>query len=349
MRSPESAEPSEKFEAPPVEVEPPERWAAGIPAVAVSIRRTVGQAGLRNTVASLRVINQTEGFDCPGCAWPEPTPRHRVEFCEQGAKAVAESADQTRCTPELLARHPLADLGQRQDFWLERQGRLTHPVIRRPGDDRYRPIAWGDAFELIGRELRACADPDDAVFYTSGRTSNEAAFAFQLLARSFGTSNLPDCSNLCHEPTSVALAAAIGLGKGTVTFEDFEQADLVVVVGQNPGSNHPRMLSTLEAVKERGARILAVNPLPEAGLLRFKNPQRARGLLGSGTELADLHLPVRLGGDQALFRWLSRRAIESDRVDHRFIAEHTDGYGAFRDGIWPRPPIPPSTRPIRPV
>jgi molybdopterin-dependent oxidoreductase alpha subunit len=318
---------------PVIEVKPPEEWAAGRPAVAVSIRRTMQQAGLVRSVRSLAVINQSDGFDCPGCAWPEPTPRHRVEFCEQGAKAVAEAADRARCSPELLADHPLADLRQRDDYWLGRQGRLTRPMIKRPDDDRYRPIAWSDAFALIGQQLQACSHPDEAVFYTSGRTSNEAAFAFQLLARSFGTNNLPDCSNLCHEPTSVALAEAIGTGKGTVTFEDFELADLVIVLGQNPGSNHPRMLSTLEAVKERGAKILAVNPLPEAGLLRFKNPQRASGLLGSGTELADLHLPVRLGGDQALFRWLSRRAIETGRTDRRFIADHTDGYESFRDAI----------------
>jgi anaerobic selenocysteine-containing dehydrogenase len=192
-------------------------------------------------------------------------------------------------------------------------------------------------FDLVASELGSLDSPDEAIFYTSGRTSNEAAFAYQLMARAFGTNNLPDCSNMCHEPTSVALQEAIGIGKGTVTFDDFDKTDLVIVVGQNPGTNHPRMLTTLEEVKRRGAHIIAVNPLPEAGLIRFKNPQRLRGLVGHGTKLADLHLPVRLGGDQALFRWLSRRVLEENRVDTAFVETHTEGFEAVRAALMQDP------------
>ena len=316
-----------------VRVSPPRRSATGIEAVTVSVRRATREAGLIDAAKTLRVINQDGGFDCPGCAWPERTPRHTVEFCENGAKAVAEEADRTRCTPAFFAARSIADLASEDEYWLGRQGRLTHPMVRRQGGTHYEPIEWSEAFDLIVTELRALNSPDEAVFYTSGRTSNEAAFAYQLLARAFGTNNLPDCSNMCHEPTSVALEEAIGIGKGSVTFEDFDTTDLVIVVGQNPGTNHPRMLTTLEEVKRRGGRTLAVNPLPEAGLLRFKNPQRLRGLAGRGTELADLHLAVRLGGDQALFRWLARRTLDANRVDHAFIERYTTGFDEFIDGL----------------
>ena len=285
--------------------------------------------GAIDTARTLREINQTEGFDCPGCAWPEREQRETIEFCENGAKAVAEQADRRRCGPDFFARHSIVELAKQDDFWLGQRGRITQPMVRREGSTHYEPIPWKEAFALVAEELSTLDSADEAIFYTSGRTSNEAAFVFQLLARAFGTNNLPDCSNLCHEPTSVALDAAIGIGKGSVTFEDFDVADLVIVVGQNPGTNHPRMLTTLEELKRRGGRIIAVNPLPEAGLLRFKHPQRLRGTVGTGTKLADLHLPVRLGGDQALFRWLSRRAMEAGMVDDGFIEEHTDGYAAY--------------------
>ena len=302
-------------------------------AVAVSLRRTIGQLGISNAARTLKAINQTDGFDCPGCAWPERQGRHIAEFCESGAKAVADEATKTRCTPEFFARHSIEKLAERDDYWLCQTGRLTHPMIRRAGARHYEPVEWSEALTLIADELGALRTADEAIFYTSGRTSNEAAFAYQLLARAYGTNNLPDCSNMCHEPTSVALQDAIGIGKGSVTFEDFDQTDLVIVVGQNPGTNHPRMLTTLEEVKRRGARIIAVNPLPEAGLLRFKNPQLLSGIIGSGTELADLHLPVRLGGDQALFRWLTRRVIEDDAVDRDFVDSYTEGFDAFREAL----------------
>ena len=318
---------------PDVHLTAPLHAATGVTAVAVALRRATREAGPVPAFRALRIINQTDGFDCPGCAWPERRHRHLVEFCENGAKAVAEEADQDRCGPEFFAEHSIAELAGQDDYWLGRRGRLTHPMLRRAGASHYEQIGWHDALDLVAHELSSLASPDDAVFYTSGRTSNEAAYAYQLLARAFGTNNLPDCSNMCHEPTSVALADAIGIGKGSVTFEDFDAADLVIVVGQNPGTNHPRMLATLEEVKRRGGRIIAVNPLPEAGLDHFKNPQKLRGVAGGGTKLADLHLPVRLGGDQALFRWLARRALDAGRIDREFIAEHTDGFDDYVQGL----------------
>jgi molybdopterin-dependent oxidoreductase alpha subunit len=296
--------------------------------------------GAARAVKSLRVINQPNGFDCPGCAWPEPPPasRHRVEFCESGAKAVAEEAMSARIDEAFFARHSLEDLRNRSDFWLGQAGRLTSPMIKRPHATHYEPIGWEAAFKEIAEQLRELSDPDEAVFYTSGRTSNEAAFLFQLMVRCFGTNNLPDCSNMCHEPTSFALGTSIGVGKGTVRIDDFAKADVILIVGQNPGSNHPRMLSTLEEAKRSGASIIAINPLPEAGLLRFKNPQRVRGVVGNGTKLADMHLAVRLGGDQALFQLWNRWLLERSRqqpgtTDQPFIAQHTSGFDALADHL----------------
>lgn len=320
-------------DVPDDKIRPPERWATGLPAIANTATRTLPTMGPRRTLAALKVINQPGGFDCPGCGWPEPPPgeRHRIEFCESGAKAVAEEGTTARIDDAFFARHSLVDLRERSDFWLGKAGRLTSPMIKRPGGTHYEPIGWTAAFAEIASQLRALDSPDQAIFYTSGRTSNEAAFLYQLLARSFGTNNLPDCSNMCHEPTSFALGRSIGIGKGSVQIADFEIADVIVVVGQNPGSNHPRMLTTLEQAKRAGARIVAINPLPEAGLIRYKNPQTVRGLVGHGTDIADVHLPVRLGGDQALFQLWNRRLLSdatarSTYVDDAFVAEHTSGF-----------------------
>lgn len=310
----------------------PSTAAAGVTAVAVSIRRSLTAMGASRTWKTLSAVNQPSGFDCPGCAWPEAAPhqRNRIEFCENGAKAVAEEATTDRVGPEFFAEHSLADLAQRSDYWLGRQGRLTEPMIKRPGDEHYRPIPWGEAHATIAQELKRLDSPDEAVFYTSGRTSNEAAFLYQLLVRLLGTNNLPDCSNMCHESTGVALIDTIGIGKGSVRLEDFASADLILIVGQNPGTNHPRMLATLEEAKRAGAAIVSINPLAEAGTERFKNPQKIRGVVGSGTRLSDLHLPVRLGGDQALFQLWNKKLIESGRIDHRFISESTVGFDAFQ-------------------
>ncbi|MFJ9056210.1 FdhF/YdeP family oxidoreductase [Streptomyces sp. NPDC102409] len=312
--------------------------AAGLPAIAHTLRAAQQQMGLRRTARTLLKVNQKDGFDCPGCAWPEGDKRHTAEFCENGAKAVAEEATLRRVTPDFLAAHPVADLAGRSGYWLGQQGRITQPVYLPEGADRYEAVTWERAFEIVAEELTALASPDEALFYTSGRTSNEAAFLLQLLAREFGTNNLPDCSNMCHESSGSALTETIGIGKGSVSLEDLHRADLIIVAGQNPGTNHPRMLSALEQAKSAGAKIISVNPLPEAGLERFKNPQTARGML-KGTALTDLFLQIRIGGDQALFRLLNKMIIETDgAVDTGFVTEHTHGYEAFaeaaRDADW---------------
>ncbi|MET8427725.1 FdhF/YdeP family oxidoreductase [Nocardia sp. NPDC004860] len=325
-----------EFDENNVIISPEKSYAAGIPAVLVSLRRGIEQMGAVRTVRTLSKLNQRNGFDCPGCAWPE-TPGHRkhAEFCENGAKAVAEEATTRVVTPEFFAQHSVKELLGRTEYWLGQQGRLTHPMVLRPGSTHYAPLGWDEAFSLIAEHLRALRSPDEAVFYTSGRTSNEAAFVYQLLVRSFGTNNLPDCSNMCHESSGAALMDSIGIGKGSVSVTDIEQAELILVVGQNPGTNHPRMLSTLEKAKANGAKVIAINPLPEAGLLRFKDPQKVHGVVGAGVPIADEFLQVRLGGDQALFQALSRLLVEADDaqpgtvLDHEFIAACTDGFDDY--------------------
>ncbi|MFB7785652.1 FdhF/YdeP family oxidoreductase [Streptomyces vinaceus] len=308
------------------QVAPPQHAAAGLPAIGHTLRIAQQQMGLARTARTLLKVNQKNGFDCPGCAWPEGDERHTAEFCENGAKAVAEEATLRRVTPDFFAEHPLADLAGRSGYWLGQQGRITEPMYLPEGADRYEAVSWERAFEIIAEELRALGSPDEALFYTSGRTSNEAAFLFQLFAREFGTNNLPDCSNMCHESSGSALNETIGIGKGSVSLEDLHQADLIIVAGQNPGTNHPRMLSALEKAKSAGAQIISVNPLPEAGMERFKNPQTPVGML-RGTALNDLFLQIRIGGDQALFRLLNKLVIEAEgATDEAFIREHTHGY-----------------------
>ncbi|MFE9912072.1 FdhF/YdeP family oxidoreductase [Streptomyces clavifer] len=313
------------------QVEAVQHAAAGLPAVAHSLRIAQQQMGVRRTARTLLKVNQKDGFDCPGCAWPEGDKRHTAEFCENGAKAVAEEATLRRVTPDFFAAHPVADLATRSGYWLGQQGRITQPVYLPEGADRYQAVTWERAFEILAEELTALASPDEALFYTSGRTSNEAAFLLQLFAREFGTNNLPDCSNMCHESSGSALTETIGVGKGSVSLEDLHQADLIIVAGQNPGTNHPRMLSALEQAKAAGAKIISVNPLPEAGMERFKNPQTARGMV-RGAALNDLFLQIRIGGDQALFRLLNKMILETEgAVDTAFVGEHTHGYGEFAE------------------
>ena len=309
--------------------------AAGVTAVVVAMKHGLEQMGVSRTARTLLKLNQVEGFDCQGCAWPDPDPKHRhtAEFCENGAKAVAEEATTRRIGAEFFAAHPIAELAQRSDYWLGQQGRITEPMVLRPGATHYEPISWDDAFATMARHLNALASPDEAIFYTSGKVSNEAAFAYQLFVRALGTNNLPDCSNMCHESTSVGLAEVIGIGKGSVSLEDIHQAKLIVIAGQNPGTNHPRMLSALEIAKRNGARIIAINPLREAGLVRFKNPQKPRGVIGNGTGIADLHLPVRINGDLALFQAIGALLLEWDAVDHDFIATHTAGFEEYAAGL----------------
>jgi molybdopterin-dependent oxidoreductase alpha subunit len=323
-----------KYDEHTVTITPRKRAAAGVRAVMVSLQRGLTSMGPLRTAATWAKLNQRDGFACPGCAWPQEH-RKLAEFCENGAKAVAEEATKRVVTPEFFARHSVADLAARPEYWLSQQGRLTGPMTLRAGDDHYRPIGWDDAYGLIAEHLRALEGPNEAVFYTSGRTSNEAAFLYQLLARSFGTNNLPDCSNMCHESSGAALAESIGIGKGSVTVADVEAADLIIIAGQNPGTNHPRMLSVLEKAKANGAKIIAVNPLPEAGLTRFKDPQKVRGVIGHGIPIADEFVQIRLGGDMALFAGLGRLLLEADDrapgsvVDRGFIAQHCANFDQY--------------------
>jgi molybdopterin-dependent oxidoreductase alpha subunit len=276
--------------------------------------------------------NQESGFDCPGCAWPEPHRRDAIEFCENGAKAVLSEATTRRADAAFFERHSVAELAAQSDAWLNDAGRLTEPMVLRRGASHYEPIAWDDAFALVARELRALASPDEAIFYTSGRTSNEAAFLYQLFARALGTNNLPDCSNMCHESSGTALQEVIGGGKGTVQLEDFEVADAIFVVGQNPGTNHPRMLTTLEAAAKRGATIVSINPLAEVGTMRFGHPQNPLALLGESTRIARVHVAVRINGDVALFQGVMKAMLEEEErspgrvVDRAFVDAYTDGY-----------------------
>jgi molybdopterin-dependent oxidoreductase alpha subunit len=291
VRHQHSDEPDPAQDSP--QVGPPKTSAAGLPAVLNSVRQVGEHAGVRRGLPAMLAVNQKRGFDCPGCAWPEGDRRHRAEFCENGVKAVAEEATAKALTAGFFADHPVAELAERSGYWLGRQGRLTEPMYLAEGATHYEPVGWDRALDLVAEELRALDSPDEAVFYTSGRTSNEAAFCYQLFARALGTNNLPDCSNMCHESSGSALTETLGVGKGSVSLEDLREADLIIVAGQNPGTNHPRMLTALERAKRAGTRIVTVNPLPEAGMREFRNPQHAGGLLGRGTELTDLFAQIR--------------------------------------------------------
>lgn len=330
-----------------VQAEPPEeltgikiksvsKAAAGVPAVLASIKHAWREMGTARSLKLLSQVNQKDGFDCQGCAWPDPDGERSVtEFCENGAKAVAEEATTKRVTPEFFEQWSVAELSRKSDYWLGKQGRLTHPMVLRRGKDHYEAISWPHAFTMLAEELNRLASPDEAVFYTSGRTSNEAAFLYQLFVRQFGTNNLPDCSNMCHESSGSALTETIGVGKGTVTLADFDLAEAIFVIGQNPGTNHPRMLTMLQAAKRRGCTIVSINPLPETGLMRFKHPQEAAGLLGSGTKLTDLFLQVRINGDVALLQGIMKEMLEEEErrpgevLDRRFIGEQTAGFEEF--------------------
>ncbi|MFB8176660.1 FdhF/YdeP family oxidoreductase [Streptomyces sp. NPDC055966] len=315
----------------------PRTSSVGLPSITESARYTLTEMGPRRGLLTLLSVNHVDGFDCPSCAWGEPAPGHRktAEFCENGVKAVAWEATRKRVDATFFAAHSVAELRERDGHWLESQGRLAQPMHLAPGATHYTPITWDDALALAAARLRDLPDPNRAVFYTSGRTSNEAAFLHQLLARRLGTNNLPDCSNMCHESSGAALKETLGVGKGLIAYDDItEHADLIIVVGQNPGTCHPRMLTALEAAKRRGARIIAANPLPEAGFGRFHNPQTARGLLGPGTRLADRWLPVRVNGDLALFAGLNRALTDREDArpgtvfDHDFIDRYCEGFGA---------------------
>ncbi|MFF2371433.1 FdhF/YdeP family oxidoreductase [Agromyces sp. NPDC058110] len=321
---------------PDLEVGHNKTWAVGAPGILHSMEPALAHMGLSRTARLALAINQKDGFDCMSCAWPDPGHRNTLEFCENGMKATTWEATPITVPRSFWAEHSLTSLLDRSEYWLGQQGRLTEPVHKPAGSDHYEPISWDDAFALVARRLNALDSPDRAAFYTSGRASNEAAFLYQLFVRALGTNNLPDCSNMCHESTGTALNATIGIGKSTVAYDDFGKADLVIVMGQNPGTNHPRMLTALEETKRNGGRVVSVNVLPEAGLVRYKNPQKVRGLLGKGTVIADRFLQIRSGGDMALLQALSKRVLDAEDaapgtvLDHAFLADRTSGLDALR-------------------
>ena len=321
--------------------------AAGLPAIYQTMRFSLREMGPIRAFKTLLSLNQKTGFECQSCAWPNPDKNRKIaEFCENGAKAVADEATTKRLTEDFFRQHSLDDLRRRSDFWLGQQGRLTQPLVKLAGGKHYQPISWDDASQLIARELNSLPSPNAAAFYTSGRTSNEAAFLYQLFARQFGTNNLPDCSNMCHESSGTALKEVIGVGKGCVTLADFAQADLIFIIGQNPGTNHPRMLDSLQQAKEAGAKIISINPMPEIGNFRFKNPQdlknplRIPGLLfGEGQRLSDLWLPIRINGDVAVLKGIMKEMLTEERkrpgavFDQEFIRDFTAGFDRFTEDL----------------
>ena len=318
----------------------PKTTAAGIPAVFSAVRHILNEMDPIRAAKVMFELNQKGGIDCPGCAWPDPDHRSKLgEYCENGAKAIAEEATTKRLDPSFFAEHSLQYLAEQSDFWIGKRGRVTHPMYLKPGATHYTSISWDEAFLLIGKELNALETPDDAVFYTSGRTSNEAAYLYQLFVRMYGTNNMPDCSNMCHESSGVALSETVGIGKGSVTLSDFNEAEVIMVIGQNPGTNHPRMLNALKKAKVKGAKIITINPLPETGLMRFKDPQSVGDVLGEGIQLTDLFLQVKINGDVALMKaillllWQKEKANPKSEFDWNFIENRTDGFDAFTANI----------------
>jgi molybdopterin-dependent oxidoreductase alpha subunit len=288
----------------------PEMYAAGVPAVIRSMEHLVINKSIARGARSLLSLNHSHGIDCMSCAWPEGDHHRKIaEFCENGAKAVAWEADSRKCDAAFFAKHSIVELSNKDEYWLGQQGRLTEPMVLREGADHYEPISWDAAYTMIADELKALESPNEAVFYTSGRASNESAFLYGVFARHFGTNNMPDCSNMCHESSGTALTESIGIGKGTVKIEDFAKAQVIFLIGHNPGTNHPRMLTTLAEAKQAGATIIAVNPLVEAGLLRFKDPQEVKGVIANGQKLTDIYLQIRIGGDIPLFKGILKEML----------------------------------------
>ena len=319
----------------------PKTVAAGIPAVISSAKHVFGEMGVGRGMKALFALNQKNGFDCPGCAWPDPDGvRSKIaEYCENGAKAIAEEATTKKLNAQFFKDNSVYDLAQLTDYEIGKKGRVAQPMYLAEGGTHYQPITWDHAFKKIAEHLNKLQSPDEAIFYTSGRTGNEAAFLYQLFVREYGTNNLPDCSNMCHESSGVALTETLGLGKGSVKLEDFTKAEVIIILGQNPGTNHPRMLSALQEAKEHGTTIISVNPLPETGLMGFSNPQTVKGALGIKARLTDIFLQVKLNGDMALLKAIELLLLDEEEkapgtiFDHQFINEHTAGYDEFVKGI----------------
>ena len=324
---------------PPIESEDlrirnPKRIAAGMTGVVKSFAIGLSEAGISRTLRTMRAVNRFDGYDCPGCAWPDPDGhRSGFEFCENGAKAFATEATKKRLTPEILSSKSVQNWSKYSDMELDKLGRLTEPMVLREDSNHYERISWEDAFAMIANAVGELDEPNQAVLYTSGRASNEAAFLWGTLSRQIGTNNLPDCSNMCHESSGVALSQSIGIGKGTVKLDCFDLADLVLIIGQNPGTNHPRMLSALTQTKRNGGSVISINPLMETGLNRFKHPQEVIRLMGKGTPIADAHYPVRIGGDQALLQGISKVLIDEGNLNWKFIDEHVQGFEDWKANI----------------
>lgn len=321
-------------------IKKPKKVAGGAAAVLNSASHIFSEVGVVEGTKALLNINQFNGFDCPGCAWPDPDDhRSVVEFCENGAKAVAEEATSQKCDRDFFEKHSIAEMQQWTDFEIGKSGRVTEPMLLSQGSDHYKPIPWGDAFNIIGKKLKELASPNEAIFYTSGRTSNEAAFLYQLFVRMYGTNNLPDCSNMCHESSGVALSETVGIGKGSVTLEDFYKTEVIIIIGQNPGTNHPRMLTALEKAKQNGAYIITINPIQEAGLISFRHPQHASDMLGKPTAITDLWLQVKINEDVALLKAILKILFDLESknpgsvFDLDFIKDNTTGFDLLRSDL----------------
>ena len=309
------------------------KTAVGVKAIVSALTHVKNEVGVAKGIQLLSKINQINGFDCPGCAWPDPDEKRAflAEYCENGAKAIAEEATKNKVSPIFFATNSVQELSELSDYEIGKSGRITHPMYLPEGKDNYEEISWENAFKIIGDELNSLESPNEAIFYTSGRTSNEAAFLYQLFVRQFGTNNLPDCSNMCHESSGAALSETLGIGKGSVTLDDFNHADLVIVIGQNPGTNHPRMLTALSDTKKQGGKIITINPLPEVGLMKYKDPQNPLKWIGSGQQLTDLFLQIKINGDVALLKIILKLMKEKEDAEpnsvfnHQFIKEKTAG------------------------
>jgi molybdopterin-dependent oxidoreductase alpha subunit len=322
-----------------IELKEPITHAAGFLGVREALKHTFKEMGVLRSMRALLDMNQNDGFDCPSCAWPDPEhPSPVAEYCENGAKALGDEATTSHIGAAFFQKYSVEELSRLSDFELNKFGRLVEPMVLRPGKVHYEPISWEESFELIASELKKLNNPDEAIFYTSGRSSNEAAFLYGMFARALGTNNLPDCSNMCHESSGVALGETLGIGKGSTTLEDLYEAEVIIIAGQNPGTNHPRMLSALEKCKQNGGKVISINPLEESGLVNFKNPQKVKGWLGSGEDMADIHLPVNINQDIPLIKLILKKLVALDEAskdvfDHEFIETYTEGYRALLNDL----------------
>jgi molybdopterin-dependent oxidoreductase alpha subunit len=319
----------------------PKKVAAGVEAVLSSAQHVFAEMDVKRGLKALAQLNQKEGYDCPGCAWPDPDDERSAiaEYCENGAKAIAEEATTKTLTEDFFEKNSIIDLSKLDDYSIGKKGRVAQPMYLPKNGTHYVPINWEDAYSLISKHLKELTSPDEAVFYTSGRTSNEAAFLYQLFVRQFGTNNLPDCSNMCHESSGVALSETVGIGKGSVTLDDFYKAEVILILGQNPGTNHPRMLSALQKAKENGCKIISINPLPETGLLGFNNPQKVKGILGIKSQLTDIFLQVKINGDMALLKAIIKLLLVEEEknpgtvIDRSFISDNTVGFENYIENL----------------